>query len=401
MIQAPAISVIMPCHNRASLVGRVLQAYDHQDNGFTFELIAIDDGSTDDTVAMLQGYRPSRFDLRVIRLGTNAGPANARNHGIEAARAPLLLLVGDDIVPTPSLVRGHVAAHATRPEIGWAVLGRTIWPPDLPCNSLMRHIDGVGAQQFSYAAMRDGDIFDFRHFYTSNVSVKKQLFDALDTWFDVTFPFAAYEDVELAYRLERGRGLRIVYLQRLLAHHYHYYNARAFAVRQEHCGAMSVQLVRKHPELASRFRLNRVAACSTLANDPRLEEFLNDRADPPWAAVEGLALTLAGTCELAEGSAVDQYYLILFEYFVLKGIMEGSLDAAKAERATRALAVAGLAPALGKAAGPLARVLPPPSEDLIVAIVECARECAESLSSCGAANHPSLALIRAAVVPAA
>ncbi len=398
---APAISIIMPCHNRASLLGRVLEAYDRQQGETPFEVVAIDDGSTDATPAILRSYQPAAFCLRVLTSDRNAGPAHARNLGIAAARAPLLLLVGDDIVPTSGLVTGHLEAHRRYPNPEWAVLGRTIWPPDLPCNSLMRHVDGVGAQQFSYAALHDGEVVNFRHFYTSNVSVKRRLLDGADQWFDTTFPDAAYEDVELAYRLERSRGLRIVYLERLVGHHHHYYSARAFALRQERCGKMSMHVVGKHPELRPRFRLHRVTACGSLAENPRLAAFLDDRADPLWATVEDLALALAGTCELADGPAVDQYYMVLFEYFVLKGVIEAALGRAEAARAVRVLAIAGLAPALGDAVGPLARLLPAPSDALFVPIVECVRACERSLSRLGVGDHPSLREIRAAIVPAA
>ena len=67
----------------------------------------------------------------------------------------------------------------------------------------MRHVDGPGAQQFSYHYMVDGAEYDFRHFYTSNVSLRRDLLDREPEGFSTEFPAAAFEDAELAYRLSR------------------------------------------------------------------------------------------------------------------------------------------------------------------------------------------------------
>jgi GT2 family glycosyltransferase len=75
----------------------------------------------------------------------------------------------------------------------------------------MKHIDGIGAQQFSYYYMRSGREYDFRHFYTCNISVKTSFFKALPSrWFDPDFYLYGYEDVEVGYRLAQN-GMRIVY----------------------------------------------------------------------------------------------------------------------------------------------------------------------------------------------
>src|SRR4029453_65025 len=124
------------------------------------------------------------YDLRVERLERSGGPASARNRGLELARGPLGLFVGDDVRPAPQVVAGHVAARAGAPRDSIAVLGRVEWPADLPVNTLMAHIDGVGAQQFSYHYLRDGEEYDYRHLYTANVSLKTEFLRAEDTRLD-------------------------------------------------------------------------------------------------------------------------------------------------------------------------------------------------------------------------
>lgn len=129
------------------------------------------------------------------------------------------------------------------------MLGLTRWPEDEELTSTMRHIDGPGAQQFSYSAFTDGAEYDFRHFYTSNVSVRRDLLEEEAGGFSTDFPAAAFEDAELAYRLSR-RGMRIVYRAAALAWHHHHYDARSFFRRQVSCGEMADVLFRAHPELA-------------------------------------------------------------------------------------------------------------------------------------------------------
>jgi glycosyltransferase involved in cell wall biosynthesis len=75
--EAPAISVVIPTFNRVAMLRRVLQAYEHQEpSGLVFELVIVDDGSTDGTWDLLAQWRSRRFSLRCERQ-VNAGPAAA------------------------------------------------------------------------------------------------------------------------------------------------------------------------------------------------------------------------------------------------------------------------------------------------------------------------------------
>ena len=338
----PAISVVMPTHNRSKLLARVLDAYDRQSGQFPFELVVADDASSDGTPELLRSYRPLRFTLKRIALARNGGPGPARNEAMRQARAPLVLLVGDDIMPARDFLAQHLAAHGRHPEAHAAVLGRTTWPSDLPVNSLMRHIDGIGGQQFSYARVRDGQELDFRHFYTSNVSIKRALLDRVQPWFDPDFVHAAYEDTDLAYRFSREAGLRVRYVAAAHATHYHPYGVEAFARRQYKCGLMASVFLRKHPELRSQWRTSRLHHLARLASIPPLRGVLNRLPEAELEVAERRAIQLGAACESREGQVVDRIYLILLEYFVLKGMLEGELGAAAATRPRAALLVFGL-----------------------------------------------------------
>src|SRR5687767_15954146 len=72
--------------------------------------------------------------------------------------------------------------------------------------------------QIGYKLIRHGENVPFNFFYTSNISIDPQLL--LEDRFDTEFPAAAWEDIELAYRLD-ARGLKIHYNERAVTRHYH------------------------------------------------------------------------------------------------------------------------------------------------------------------------------------
>jgi glycosyltransferase involved in cell wall biosynthesis len=103
---SPAVSVILPTHNRATMLRRAMDSVLGQTFA-DFELIVVDDGSPDDTRAVVQGQTDSR--VRYLRLDVRGGPARARNAGIRLARAPLLAFQDSDDVWLPEKLRLQLA----------------------------------------------------------------------------------------------------------------------------------------------------------------------------------------------------------------------------------------------------------------------------------------------------
>ncbi len=89
----PRIAVIIPAYNRAGVISRAIDSVLVQDFG-DFELIVVDDGSTDSTVAVARGYDDPR--MHVVELGRNCGSNAARNAGITGASAPLIAFLDSD-----------------------------------------------------------------------------------------------------------------------------------------------------------------------------------------------------------------------------------------------------------------------------------------------------------------
>ncbi len=317
--QATAITLIMPCYNRAHDLKRALEAYDRQSTREPFELIAVDDCSKDETYQVLTSYQPRHYLLRVERQEKNAGPASARNRAIPLVRSPLVAFVGDDILPDEDFVQGHLDAHQRYPDRGVAILGKVQWPEDMPCNTLMTHIDGIGAEQFSYHYLVDGQEYDFRHLYTANISLKTEFLRSIDRWFDTDFTHAAFEDVELAYRLSK-MGLKIIYQSAIGASHYHYHTLWTFFERQYKSGLMAVVLVRKHFELNHLMRTPLLQVLGLFLRPWLLfREFSEEKKS--WA--EALAYRLASHYEWDSYAWLDWWYVFLLRYAYFTGVLDG------------------------------------------------------------------------------
>jgi glycosyltransferase involved in cell wall biosynthesis len=237
----PTLSVVIPTYNRLDMLVRVLDALRKQEGAPEFETIVIDDGATDGTAAAMA----SRSDI-TFRSQENGGPGKARNYGVTLASGQVVVFIGDDTVPEPRFLAEHARVHrdaGNDPLL--ACLGYTGWPAGERVTAFMDYINDYGLQ-FGYKLIDDGTIVPFNFFYTSNISIDRALLAAHP--FDTTFPSAAWEDIELAYRLD-AKGLKIRYNAAAVTRHYHPMTVDSFARRQYTVGKSGAIFYRKHPEL--------------------------------------------------------------------------------------------------------------------------------------------------------
>jgi len=122
---APLVSVVMCTYNRAGVVEHTLQAVLDQ-TGPPFEVVVIDDGSTDATPKVLAAIDDPR--LRVVRQ-ENAGMSSARNAGVAVAEGEWLIFLDDDDVPEPGWLRA-LTDPMDDPEVGITCCGARGVRPD-------------------------------------------------------------------------------------------------------------------------------------------------------------------------------------------------------------------------------------------------------------------------------
>jgi GT2 family glycosyltransferase/radical SAM superfamily enzyme YgiQ (UPF0313 family)/tetratricopeptide (TPR) repeat protein len=243
-----ALTVVIPTYNRRAIVRKTLLALMSQTFApERFEVIVVDDGSSDDTVAMLRQFK-APFVLRVLA-AEHAGANAARNLGIRAAEGRVVVITGDDMIPEPAFLEAHATFHERHPGDMDAMLGFIDWSPEILVTPFMKFIvSPEGGQQFAFHEVREGKA-DFRLFYTSNLSVKRDLLLNQPVLFDQDFTYPAYDDVELGYRLS-AQGLQLHYNAMAVTCHHHEITLAGFVQRQRKAGHMAVVLARKHPELS-------------------------------------------------------------------------------------------------------------------------------------------------------
>jgi GT2 family glycosyltransferase len=328
----PSISVILATYNRAEDLMRVLHAYETQITPEPFEVLIVDDASADHTWELLRTYQSDitrhrdksnlPFTLQIQRMRQNSGPGQARNQAIPLVKAPLVLFTGDDIIPERNFIEAHLAAHRRFPKQTTAILGHISRPEDMVVNTLMEHIDGLGAQQFSYHFFQNEKEYDYRHFYTSNISLKRTLLLSLDHWFNSDFPFAGFEDVELGYRLHKN-GMQIIYSNAPSASHYHYHTIYSFSRRQYRTGLMACILVNKHPELR---RLIYGKGLSLRLIKARLRHLFQPVSPVTVEDLEETILRLLSFYENTPHALLESLYRIGLQYFFYRGIVDGNLQ---------------------------------------------------------------------------
>ena len=172
----PALSALVPTYNRSGFLPDLIRALEAQDlPREEFEVVVIDNGSTDDTWAALSGLAAAAsLRLRVARIEPNRGPAVARNTAAALSRGGVLAFTDDDCLPTalwlPAIARvmregADVVQGRTLPEPGGSRSAgpwdRSMWitaetPLFETCNLAFRRTAFVEAGGFAAAWREPG-----------------------------------------------------------------------------------------------------------------------------------------------------------------------------------------------------------------------------------------------------
>ena len=248
------VSVVIPTYNRAAKLRQALRSLAAQSAPpDTYEVVVVDDGSTDTTSTVVEQLRPelpAPLPVRYIA-APHRGPSATRNTGIEQAAAPVILFMDDDCEADRALVATH-AAETTAP--GTATIGHVVWHPELTVTPFMDLV--TRGAQFNFGAITDPDAARFSFFYTCNASAMRADLDAVGG-FDEELPLYG-EDTELGYRLHHY-GVRMRYRPEAVVYHNQPLELHSYLRRQRRAGRAAVQLMARHPELRSALDIDAVA----------------------------------------------------------------------------------------------------------------------------------------------
>lgn len=234
------LTVVIPTFRRAALLGRVLDRLEPQAG--EFEVVIARDAADDDPAAVERAAAGRAFPVRLVE-GPTPGVAATRDAGWRAAETPLILFLGDDMLPRAGVVAEHLARHGRHPEEEVAVLGHVCWSPEIRRTTFMRWLDrGI---QFDYGRI-EGSEAGWGRFYAAHCSLKRELLER-SGGFDHEFRFG-YEELDLAVRL-RDLGMRLIYAREAVAEHLHPPTLEGWRRRMELVAPAELRFVTKHPEL--------------------------------------------------------------------------------------------------------------------------------------------------------
>jgi len=237
----PDVSVIVPAHNAEATIPKLFAALDRMTFDGAWELIVVDDASTDATPDLARQY-----GANVVRLDGQSGPAGARNAGIAAASAPLIAFTDADCEPVPkwlaAIVRGLGEADL--------VTGPVRPTPDVPRGPFDRtlHISSPSPL-----------------FETANLGIRREFVDRVGGFepfvpSDDGTPVGLRpsvdqghfgEDAVFAWRAQRD-GARVAFAEDALVHHAVFPRDAWGYVAEHWRRRFFPSLVREIPELRSR-----------------------------------------------------------------------------------------------------------------------------------------------------
>jgi glycosyltransferase involved in cell wall biosynthesis len=117
-VSTPRVSVIIPAYNRAETITTAIRSVQAQSIG-DWELLVVDDASTDNTVAVVESILDPR--IRLLRQTTNGGPSVARQTGVDAASGEFVALLDSDDEWLPEKLAKQLQSGASAVGCGYFV----------------------------------------------------------------------------------------------------------------------------------------------------------------------------------------------------------------------------------------------------------------------------------------
>jgi glycosyltransferase involved in cell wall biosynthesis len=204
------ISVVIPTYNRLPILIKCLRALEHQrkaDPLDDYEIVLVDDGSTDETVAWLSSHAAAFPHLRLIQQD-HGGPAEGRNRGVDEARGDVIVFIDSDLVVTPSFLVSHARALSRH----WRQNGNRL------CFTYGAVINTANFESPTSEPHKISDL-SWAYFATGNVAIDRAVLETAGL-FDTGFHLYGWEDLELGERL-RQMGVQLVRCPEAVGYHWH------------------------------------------------------------------------------------------------------------------------------------------------------------------------------------
>jgi GT2 family glycosyltransferase len=228
----PDISVIIPVHNGTASLHSQLAGLAAQDYRGRWEVVLVDDASTDASARLAAGWRTRVPDLRIVAHPTALGPNAARNTGARVARADRLAFCDHDDEVAPGWLAALSRALDDHPAVGGFVERETLNTSVALATRPQRH------------GLHDGGFGFLPYPLAANCAVRREVWAALNG-FDEAYRFGS-DDVEFFWRAQLA-GYHLGYAPSAVVHYRLRTDLRGMIRQYYHYG-------RGHPQLYRSFR---------------------------------------------------------------------------------------------------------------------------------------------------
>jgi len=198
------LSIIVPMYNSRDTIERCLKSIFAQSSEVKFEVIVVDDASTDDSPALAK-----KFPVNLVSLKNNLGAGSARNRGAREAKGEVLVFVDSDVELEHGSLKRIENFFKNNPDYAAVVGNYTVLPSAKNICAVYHNFFTVYHHDLS-----SGDI---EWFWGALSAIRKNIFEQL-SGFREQYPGASAEDIELGYRLSES-GFKIKYLPELRGAH--------------------------------------------------------------------------------------------------------------------------------------------------------------------------------------
>ena len=185
----PKASVVIPAYNAEKSIGQCIGSVLSQRPGFSFEVIVVDDGSTDMTAEAAAGFR----GVRLLRQ-EKSGPAAARNNGAKAAKGKIVVFMDSDCVASAGWLHEMLLPFSDKNIAGVQGTYRSRQ------RQLIARLVQLEIER-KHERMARTESIDFMGTYSA--AYRKSVFDGM-RGFDSVFPIASGEDIDLSFRMSKA-----------------------------------------------------------------------------------------------------------------------------------------------------------------------------------------------------
>ncbi|AUT03239.1 family 2 glycosyl transferase [Nostoc sp. CENA543] len=288
------ISVVIPTYNRQPILEKCLRALEMQQLSASsvvgnYEIVLVDDGSTDGTLDWLTAHKEEFPHVRWFEQD-HAGPAAARNLGVEQAQGDIIIFIDSDLVVLENFLQAHADALVQGKE-------------KLGSDRFFTYGAVINTCNFDNPTAEPYKITDFSaaFFATGNVAIPKHWLEQAGL-FDTGFQLYGWEDLELGVRL-KNLGLKLIKCPAAVGYHWHPpFNLEQIPnliEKEIQRGRMGVLFYQKHPTWEVKMMIQMTWIHRLLWGILSLNGALNERTMKPllqWLIDSGkpqLALEIA------------------------------------------------------------------------------------------------------------